>query len=270
MGKLFDEAGQKLVPSHANKHGKRYRYYVSQDLIKPSAKCRDNNSNQTAETDGWRLAAPDLEAKLSAALCQHLEQKGAIGLLGDTSSDISTIELVNEKLAAMRGKPENEALDLLSRGTLEPGCLSLELDGDALARQIKVPPAEINPSALQTKLPFTRRKRGVEGKLIIGSSSGRTEDTSTAKDKTLIKNIRSANRWYRAVQDGKSFTEIATSDAISINTVQRVISLAFLAPDIVRDILHGKQPVALTSDWLLRQTLPGDFEEQCALIRSLG
>jgi len=43
----------------------------------------------------------------------------------------------------------------------------------------------------------------------------------------------------------------------------------FLVPDIVRDIFQGKQPVALTSDWLLRQTLPGDFDEQRDLIRSL-
>ncbi|MEP3428894.1 MAG: recombinase family protein [Roseibium sp.] len=270
MGKLFDEAGRKLVPSHANKQGKRYRYYVSQDLIKPSPKCRDNNSSQTAGTDGWRVSAPDLEAKLSAAICQHLERKGAIGLLADTGSDISIIEQVNEKLAAMRGKPENGTLDLLNRCTMEPGRISVQLDSDALAGQIKVPPADINPAVLQTTLPFTRRKRGVEGKLIIGSSSGRTEDTSTVEDKILIKNIRSANRWYRAVQDGKSFTEIATSDAVSANTVQRMITLAFLAPDIVRDIFQGKQPVTLTSDWLLRQTLPGDFEEQRTLIRSIG
>jgi site-specific DNA recombinase len=270
MGKLFDEAGRKLVPSHANKHGKRYRYYVSQDLIKPSAKGTGSNSSQTAGTDGWRLPAAVLEAKLSAAIHQHLTTKGATGLLDETVSDISSIEQVSQKLAAMRGKPENGTLDLLSRCTLEPGCLSLELECEALAGQLELPSAEINPAALQAKFPFTRRKRGVEAKLIVGSSSGGTEDTSTAKDKTLIKNIRSANRWYRAVQDGKSFTEIATSDAVSANTVQRMITLAFLAPDIVRDIFQGKQPVALTSDWLLRQTLPSDFEEQRALIRAIG
>ncbi|MEP1931362.1 MAG: recombinase family protein [Hoeflea sp.] len=270
MGKLFDEAGKKLVPSHAKKEGRRYRYYVSQDRIKPSPKCRDNSSNQTAGTDGWRLAAPDLEAKLSAAIHQHLNTKGAIGLLDKPVSDVSTIDLVDRQLAGMCGKPDNETLDHVKRCTLEPGCLSLELECEALARQINVPPAKINPSALRTTLPFTRRKRGVEGKLIIGASSGKPKDTSTAKDKTLIKNIRSANRWYQAVQDGKSFTEIATSDAVSANTVQRMITLAFLAPDIVRDIFEGKQPVALTSDWLLRQTLPSDFEEQRAVIRSLG
>lgn len=270
MGKLSDEAGRKLVPSHANKQGKRYRYYVSQDLIKPAPRCRDNTSSLTSGTDGWRLPAPVLEAKLSAATCQHLTTKGAIGLLEEPVSDISTIDLVDKQLVAMCGKPDNETLGLLKRCTLEPGCLSLELECDALAGQIKVPPANINPAALQTTLPFTRRKRGVEGKLTIGSRSGTTEDTSTAKDKTLIKNIRAANRWYRAVQDGKSFTEIAASDAVSANTVQRMITLAFLAPDIVRDILQGKQPVALTSDWFLRQTLPSDFEEQRALIRSIG
>lgn len=29
MGKLFDERGRPLTPTHANKKGRRYRYYVS-------------------------------------------------------------------------------------------------------------------------------------------------------------------------------------------------------------------------------------------------
>jgi site-specific DNA recombinase len=36
-GKLFDEAGQALTPSHASKGGRRYRYYVSRDLMNGDA-----------------------------------------------------------------------------------------------------------------------------------------------------------------------------------------------------------------------------------------
>ena len=32
-GKIFDGAGEPLVPSHANKAGRRYRYYVSKRLV---------------------------------------------------------------------------------------------------------------------------------------------------------------------------------------------------------------------------------------------
>ena len=32
-GKLFDETGDRLTPTHATKGGKRYRYYVSRRLV---------------------------------------------------------------------------------------------------------------------------------------------------------------------------------------------------------------------------------------------
>jgi hypothetical protein len=37
-----------------------------------------------------------------------------------------------------------------------------------------------------------------------------------------------------------------------------MIDLAFLAPDIVRDVLHGKQPMGFTSDWCKTRDLPSD------------
>ena len=37
MGRLFDESGQSLTPSHAVKGERRYRYYVSRNLIKGMA-----------------------------------------------------------------------------------------------------------------------------------------------------------------------------------------------------------------------------------------
>ena len=48
-GKLFDEHGERLSPSHATKKGKRYRYYVSRNLLtgrKADAKGRDGDCQQ--------------------------------------------------------------------------------------------------------------------------------------------------------------------------------------------------------------------------------
>ncbi len=42
-----------------------------------------------------------------------------------------------------------------------------------------------------------------------------------------------------------------------------------LAPDIVRDILAGKQPLGLTSTWVATHTLPVDWADQRALIATL-
>src|SRR6202163_5077705 len=52
IGKLFDEAGHRLTPSHATKAGRRYRYYVSRPLV-----------TETAEQHpgAWRIPAAQLE-----------------------------------------------------------------------------------------------------------------------------------------------------------------------------------------------------------------
>ena len=48
-----------------------------------------------------------------------------------------------------------------------------------------------------------------------------------------------------------------------------MIDLAFLAPDIVSDVLDGKQPIGFTSEWCLRHELPSDWTEQRAIIAAL-
>src|SRR5262249_31492360 len=50
-GKVFDEVGDRLVPSHAKKGKVRYRYYVSQRLI----------AAKHGRGHGWRLPAKELE-----------------------------------------------------------------------------------------------------------------------------------------------------------------------------------------------------------------
>ena len=51
-GILFDESGDRLSPTYATKNGKRYRYYVSNRLVRA---CK------TSE-DGWRVPAQQIEA----------------------------------------------------------------------------------------------------------------------------------------------------------------------------------------------------------------
>ncbi len=68
---------------------------------------------------------------------------------------------------------------------------------------------------------------------------------------------------------GQSFEAIAAEAGTSKRRVQQVIDLAFLAPDIVRDITNGTQPMGLTSDWCLRHDLPSDWQAQRQRIATL-
>ncbi len=89
------------------------------------------------------------------------------------------------------------------------------------------------------------------------------------QDDALIRNIAKAHSWFEQMKAGKSFAQIADAEKTSKRRVQQMIDLAFLAPNIVRDVLEGKQPIGFTSDWCLRHTLPSDFEEQRQLLKSL-
>jgi len=51
--------------------------------------------------------------------------------------------------------------------------------------------------------------------------------------------------------------------------IQQMINLAFLAPDIVRDVLEGTQPFGFTSDWCKHHSLPVSWTEQPTLIAAL-
>jgi site-specific DNA recombinase len=65
-GKLFDEGGLSLTPSHAVKGERRYRYYVTRNLIKGTA---------GSDGRGWRLPAPEIERTVAASAGQILSDR---------------------------------------------------------------------------------------------------------------------------------------------------------------------------------------------------
>ena len=76
VGLTYDDAGERMTPSHANKNGARYRYYVSQGIV------RGNRSNAP---HGRRVPAGDLERlvedRLRRFLTSDTEVFGAIEAL---------------------------------------------------------------------------------------------------------------------------------------------------------------------------------------------
>ena len=65
MGLLFDDRGNRMSPSHANKKGVRYRYYVSQALLQ---------NRKTEAGAVARVAAPEIEDLVVAAVRHQVDQ----------------------------------------------------------------------------------------------------------------------------------------------------------------------------------------------------
>ena len=69
IGRLVDENGDGLTPSHARKRERKYRYYVSRNL-----KLRDPAPSRV----GWRLPARELEQRAAAAVREMLDDQTAV------------------------------------------------------------------------------------------------------------------------------------------------------------------------------------------------
>jgi len=157
---------------------------------------------------------------------------------------------------------QDEIVALINRINIAPGRVKISLNAQHLGTLFNLRESSINVETLTFKLPFQTRKRGVETKLIIGHVEPET-------DSTLIRNLATSHKWFGMIKAGKSLDDIAKQDNTSRRRIQQIIAFAFLAPDIVQMILDGRQPIGLTSEWVLRHKLPNDWQDQRALIATL-
>ncbi|MCI5073965.1 recombinase family protein [Oricola sp.] len=259
-GRLFDETGDRLTPTHANKKGRRYQYYVSNRMI-----VGDGNADKSKAASGWRLPAKSLEQQLASAVLTHLRNRLPVDLLIDPSADeIGRIhDLLDDAGAVNVTRSQEAVLACIQPATITPGKIEIALDCETVAAWLCVSSGAMNSDALSFSIPFQFRKRGVETKLIIGNGHSR------AVDEVLIRNIAKAQQYYDAIKQGQTFEEIAASENLSKRRILQVIDLAFLAPDIVKLIMQGDQPICLTAKWLGQNPQPSDWQAQRRIVAAL-
>ena len=163
VGKLFDETGERLTPSHAVKGNRRYRYYVSRSLLKGAA-------GQTAQ--GWRIPAMEIEHNLAAALSKILQDRAV--LVRDLHHDLdvakikSILEAAEQWSARLRSQEQSfDALaSLIERAEVGKGGVRLS---------IRVPLQESGQSStsddtflFKRNVPLQVRRRGIEMRLVVG------------------------------------------------------------------------------------------------------
>ena len=245
-GKLFDETGDRLTPSHASKGGKRYRYYVSRRLV----------NGATDDSSGWRLPAGQLERHLTLAVQRHLSEgitRGHIGA-GDAAA--------NARLRAKVDALGDQCLNVIDAAHLEEGTVSINLDHVRISELFQVAKNSITSKLLPIQLPFQQRRRGVETRLIIGTAQ-------PTRDDILIANIARAEQWRNALYNGDGLTTIAARDGVTVKYLGEMLPFAFLSPKLVRTILDGRQPSALTTNWIRRHGLPMSWAEQDRIVAQL-
>lgn len=242
-GKLFDETGDRLTPSHSRKNGMRLRYYISRRLV---------TDRSRMHPDAWRLPAEQVEGLLTDLVKQHLVRPEAASSLtqGMSASEIHTTA---KNLADPR--QASEYLALIERADLRPGSLKALLNQHELAELLQCRSDQINSTELRIEALFRIRRRGVELKLHLGEKPSEI-------DRTLVQNIVKARRWLAMIIEGQTFGEIAMVEGTSKRRIQDIVDLALLAPNLLDAIAAGNQPDGLTTDYLIKKGFPAIWSEQ--------
>jgi site-specific DNA recombinase len=288
-GLLFTPEGVPFTASHAVNHGRRYRYYVERPLVIPGtckAKPRRHKSKRSEnylQAKGWRLPAHEIESLARKQLAGFLRKRGALldamhlnrkspyvvsALLAraaeladslDSGSFVSCLEIVSTLVRRITIAQERVTIDIRPDGLRE------QLLGQNSPRSAA---KNRRPILIETAVSFQRR--GVEAKLIIPDQP----DRSVGPDAKLVRALARANEWFGRIARGETsgLSDIARTERLGRTYVTCFIYLAFLAPDITKAILEGRQPTGLTAKRLISSApkIPLLWADQALLVEPAG
>ena len=266
-GLLTDARGERLTPSHAVNKGRRYRYYISAALITEAG---------TDRAQGWRAPAQEIENAVNRVLAgamtspaMLLERFGRAGMSSDQTPKL--LDRTNRLGAALKRSPAERVKvvrDLVEKVVIEENRIVLRVKRALLFGGASVSPSSENPSdgAIEITAAVCFKRRGVEMKLVLPGMA-QLADKSRC-DPALIKAIARGRAWFEELAAGRARTlrELAARDGITRRYVRRLVDLAFLNPEIVEAIVHGRQPVELTATRLTELDLPLDRTDQHRLL----
>ena len=195
--RLVDEHGAGLTPSHARKGERKYRYYVSRTF--PAR-------GDMPTHRGWRLPARELEKRVAAAVEAMLGDESAlVEAAPKTDNNSSQIDQLLDAARTWRYRLQAEAERTSAIATLVN---RVELKSDCMTVSIKLPIARAETAeaqlpdhvAIARSFPMQLKRRGVELRLIIGDH----HRSAGIVDRSLLKAIARAHRWFDELSTGKA------------------------------------------------------------------
>ena len=210
-GRLYDDAGNRMTPAHANKRGVRYRYYVSSAL---------SQGRPTGSVT--RVSAREIESIVLRALRELYPDHHALDDRAVITGSVDRIVL------------RDAALDI-----------TLLTDAGSPADTVDYSPNEKDRSAPAPALTVSWKRPAARRREIIVSNG--SEDVRPIRAETrasLVRSIAVGRRWLQEIVDGSVAgpDEIAARESCSRRHVMMMISLSFLAPDLVRTAMSGRLP----------------------------
>ncbi|PPD31358.1 MAG: recombinase family protein [Hyphomicrobium sp.] len=272
-GLVYDDSGERMSPTHANKKCTRYRYYVSQSLIK--------RGRPQASEAACRVPAADLESIVEDRICVLLRDETVmLEVAGSTTVAMKKSLIENAADLARRwpALPASAKRTILhaivARVDIRPDAVDVSVRPSVLPAVVKpdldirrLPEKPEGPTQVLS-VPARLRRTGMETKLLIQGTLG--AEPTPRSDRSLLRLIAMAHRFNELALTGAglTITELATQAGVSRSYFSRVLRLSFLAPEITKAIVQGRQPADFSAIKLMGA---GQFEsawsDQC---RHLG
>ena len=223
-GRIFDDRMNPMTPTHTNKKGVRYRYYVSHVLLQGQA----SGAGSVA-----RVSAPDLEALIANGLRAK----------NDTGDDASDREIIENHLG--RAVVGRDQITITRRS----GDLT-EASND-------------QDTAQTMSIPFTPTQPMRKGILHTPSGPQAMDEATRSALMTAVARSRAwIDAIVR--DPAMDIATIAEQEDLAERHVRFLMPLAYLAPRIIEAIAEGRAPADLTVTRLVRNlpTAWADQEKQ--------
>jgi site-specific DNA recombinase len=223
-GRLFDDRGQRMTPTHTHKGSIKYRYYVSLPLIQGQPEQAGSIS---------RISAPEVEALVTKSV---RDERGL-------SVDLDGKALVQNHVTRVDLRPDRLVIELSKRS-------SPNGKKRAGPRRLEVP---------WCKTSTTRQR---EILLPETPSSHPMRPIRSENRSLLIDSVAKGRRWLGELTTKPAITveAIAQREGCSARKVNMTISLAFLAPDLVKAAIEGRLPYGMGVTRL--RELPPEWSRQ--------
>ncbi len=232
-GKIFDDRGNAMSPSYAAKGGRRWRYYVSQALLQG----RKADAGSLA-----RVPAGEVEAQVGRAI-------RGVELTLVPSATAAGIESPSTDRARARGEgierpfgpdhSDERAIDIrdaIERVTISQTMIRIQLSeavgADAGDRIVTVPWTAPSPH---------RRREIIQGQ---GARPSATCPMRTKARAVFLEASRRAHRWLDELlaDPRQSIESLAIRQGKTERSIRMTLSLAFLAPALVKAAIEGRLP----------------------------
>ncbi len=234
-GKLFDDRGNRMSPSHATKGGHRYRYYVSQAILQG----RKEDAGSVARVPAMEIERRVVEAVRGAAASPLAESSmGRRSIPRVSGRPGATIGFTAAASASPSGTfdPAADLSPAVERVTIGHTTLKIQLAegmaGDSSDRVLVIPWTPPSPY---------RRREIIQGE---DQQSAAVRPMRTKARAVFIDALRDAHRWLDELTTGSSRTieSIAARESKTERSIRKTMSLALLSPALVKAAIDGRLP----------------------------